>query len=65
MRAEDEPITLKKKACRRQSVGHRKGRPVVEHFDSQISNVRETQRHNCENEQIKESPGATKRADSR
>ena len=35
------------------SVGHRTGRPVVEQFDSQISNVRENQRHSSENEQVR------------
>ena len=44
--AEDEPITLKKKACRpvcRLSVSHdRTERPDVKPFDSQISSVQET-----------------------
>ena len=35
------------------SVGHRTGRPVVEQFDSQISNVRENPRRSSENEQIR------------
>ena len=35
------------------SVGHRTARPVVEQFDSQISNVRENPRHSSENEQIR------------
>ena len=35
------------------SVGHRKGRPVVEHFDSQISNVREKPSRDSDNEQIR------------
>ena len=35
------------------SVGHRTERPVVEQFDSQISNVREIPRHSSENEQIR------------
>ena len=34
------------------SVGHRKVRPVVEQFDSLISNVRENPRRSSENEQI-------------
>ena len=35
------------------SVGHRTGRPVVEQFDSQFSNVRENPRRSSENEQIR------------
>ena len=35
------------------SVGHRTGRPVVDHFDSLISNVRENPRRSTENEQIR------------
>ena len=35
------------------SVGQRTGRPVVEQFDSQISNVRENPRRSSEDEQIK------------
>ena len=35
------------------SVGHRTGRPVVEQFDSQISNVRENPRRSSGNEQIR------------
>ena len=34
-------------------VGHRRERPVVEQFDSQIPNVKENQRHSSENEQIR------------
>ena len=51
-RAEDEPITLKKKACRAvSSVSHdRTGRPVV---CSLVSSAHETQRHNSESEQIR------------
>ena len=56
MRAEDEPITLKKKkacrpVCRRQSVMMERENPL---FCSDISHERcqETQRHNSENEQI-------------
>ena len=57
MRAEDEPITLKKgcrPVCRRQSVSHdRTGRPVVCSLCSQVSSVQETQRHTSESEQIR------------
>ena len=56
MRAVDELITLMTKVCRSSqssSVGHRTVRPVVEQFDSQISNVRENPRHSSENEQIR------------
>ena len=35
------------------SVGHRTRRPVVEQFDSQISNLKENVRHSSENEQIR------------
>ena len=35
------------------SVGHRTGRPVVEQFDSLVSNVRENPRRSSENEQIR------------
>ena len=35
------------------SVGHRTGRPVVEQFDSLISNVRENPRRSSESEQIR------------
>ena len=35
------------------SVGHRTGRPVVEQFDSWISNVREIPRSSSENEQVR------------
>ena len=35
------------------SVGHRTGRPVVEQFNSLISNVRKNPRRSSENEQIK------------
>ena len=35
------------------SVGHRTGRPVVDQFDSLISNVRENPRRSSENEQIR------------
>ena len=53
MRAEDEPITLKKKAlssCLSSSVSHdRKRRPIVCRL---VSSAQETQRHNSENEQI-------------
>ena len=35
------------------SVGHRKGRPVADQFDSLISNVREDPRRSSENEQIR------------
>ena len=35
------------------SVGHRTERPVVEQFDSQITNVRENPRRSSENEQIR------------
>ena len=56
--AEDEPIALKKKACRpvcrRQSVKIERGDPLfAPHFDSLVSSVRETQRHNSESEQIR------------
>ena len=46
-RAVDELITLLTKVCRpvsRRLFGHRTGRPVVEQFDSSISNVRENPR---------------------
>ena len=53
-RADDEPITLKKKACRpvcrRQSVMIERGDCS---FDSQVSSVQETQRHNSESEEIR------------
>ena len=56
MRAEDEPITLKKKACRpvcrRQSVMIELGDPFVCSFESQVSSVQEIQRHNSQSEQI-------------
>ena len=55
-RAVDELITLMTNVCRpvsRRPVGHRTGRPVVEQFDSQISNVRENPRRRSENEQIR------------
>ena len=52
--AEDEPITLKKKACRRlclrQSATIEQGDPL---FFRIVSITRETQRHNSENEQIR------------
>ena len=55
MRAEHEPITLKKKArrpvCRRQSVKIRTVKPVVCRLVS--SGAQETQNHNSENEQIR------------
>ena len=55
MRAEDEPITLKKKACRPvclSSVSHdRTVKPVV--CRPMLSGAQETQRHNSENEQIR------------
>ena len=35
------------------SVGHRTGRPVVEQFNSLVSNVRENPRRSSENEQIR------------
>ena len=55
MLAEDEPINLKKKACRpvcrRQSVSHdRTVRPVVCRL---VSSAQETQNNNSENEQIR------------
>ena len=40
-------------SSRSSSVRHRTGRPVVEQFDSQIPNVRETLRHSSESEQIR------------
>ena len=53
MRAEDEPITLKKKACRpvcrRQSVMIERGNLLF--AVTQVTSARETQRHNSENEQ--------------
>ena len=56
-RAEDEPITLKKKACRpvccRQSVMIERGDPVVCSLGPQVSSAQETQRHNSESEQIR------------
>ena len=57
MRAEDEPIILKKKvlsSCLSSSVSHdRTGRPVVKPFDSQVSSVQEIQRHSSESEQVR------------
>ena len=57
MRAEDEPITQKKKACRpvcRRPVSHdRTVRPVVCSLGSQVSTAQETQRHNSKSEQIR------------
>ena len=54
MRVEDEPITLKKKACRpvcrRQSSHDRTCKPVVCRL---VSSAQETQNHNSENEQIR------------
>ena len=47
------------------SVGHRKGRPVVEQFDSLISNIRENPSRSSENEQIRFLLELQKRADSR
>ena len=54
-RAEEEPITLKKKACRlvsrRQSVSHdRTGKRIGCRL---MSSAQRTQRHNSENEQIR------------
>ena len=55
LRAADELLTLLTKVCRPVSrrVGHRTGRPVVEQFDSQISDVTENPRRGSESEQIK------------
>ena len=53
MRAEDEPITLKKACrpvCRRQSAMIERWKPVVCRL---VSSAQETQRHNSENEQIR------------
>ena len=54
-RAVDKLITLLTKVCRPVSrrVGHRTGRPVVEQFDSLISNVRENPRRSSVNEEIR------------
>ena len=58
MRAEDEPITLEKKACRpvcrRRSVMIERRDPLFcSTFDSQVSSVQETRGHSSESEQIR------------
>ena len=66
MRAEDEPITLKKKACRpvcrRQSVMIERGNLLFADLCRAPKKLRDT---TLRMNRLGNSPGATKRADSR
>ena len=52
-RRADHPVEKGMSSCLSSSVGHRTERPVVDQFDTQISNVRKNPRRSSESEQIR------------